>query len=106
MYVFDEADGNLRMVSDGSQRKGAAVWSKDGSRLSWSTTIKGSPDWGIVVADVQNPDSRKMVYRGQGANGQLLAYCVNAGGRSQLTCVVSIMSRWLRRSCLLALSPI
>ncbi|MDA3933488.1 MAG: S9 family peptidase [Gammaproteobacteria bacterium] len=67
VYVFDEADGNLRMISDGSQRKIAAVWSKDGSRLSWSTTIKGSPDWGIVVADVQNPDSRKMVYRGQGA---------------------------------------
>lgn len=72
VYVLDENSGSLSMLSDGSQRKGSPVWSDDGSRITWSTTIADAPDWAIVAASVDAAgelvaDSRSVVYRGDGA---------------------------------------
>jgi len=72
VFLLHETDGQLSRLSDGRQRKGAPVWSDDGNRIAWSTTIAESPDWGIVVAGVNAAgelvtDSRSMVYRGAGA---------------------------------------
>jgi len=71
VYLLHEETGSLHRLSDGSLRKIAPVWSNDGSRISWSTTIEGAPDWGIVVATVNAagelvPDSRRLAFRGTG----------------------------------------
>lgn len=67
VFVFDEATGTATLYSDGSQRKGGAIWSSDGDKIAWFTTIEASPNWGIVVADHGDPASRRMVYEGTGA---------------------------------------
>lgn len=71
VYLLHEETGTLHRLSDGSLRKIAPVWSDDGSRISWSTTIEKAPDWGIVVAAVNAAgelaaNSRSLAYRGTG----------------------------------------
>ena len=61
-YIFDRADGREKLMSDGAGRKGSIVWSEDGDRLAWFTTLEGTVR-GIVVADRANPESRRVVFQ-------------------------------------------
>ncbi|MEX0646099.1 MAG: prolyl oligopeptidase family serine peptidase, partial [Parvularculaceae bacterium] len=65
IYIFNRAEGRVSMISDGKGRKGSPFWSKDGSKLAFVTTLEGS-DYGIVIADVDNPQSQRVVFRGDG----------------------------------------
>ena len=65
IYIFDRAAGKASMISDGRGRKGTPFWSRDGSRLAFATTLEGT-EYGIVVADVDKPESQRIVFRGDG----------------------------------------
>ncbi len=65
IYVFDRTIAFARRLSDGVGRKGSVIWSPDGGRLAWYTTTGGSMR-AIVVAEVENPDSRQIVFTGDG----------------------------------------
>lgn len=65
IYVFDRAKGKASMISDGKGRKGTPFWSKDGAKLAFVTTLEGSV-YGVVVAEVDNPQGQRIVFRGDG----------------------------------------
>lgn len=65
IYVFDQAIAFARHLSDGVGRKGSVIWSPAGDRLAWYTTTGGSAR-AIVVAELEKPDSRKIVFTGDG----------------------------------------
>lgn len=61
IFTFDETTGSALMVSDGKGRKGAPVWSEDGEKLAWFTTVEGTTR-GIVLADKGAPESRRIIF--------------------------------------------
>ena len=61
VYLFDEEAGNATLLSDGQGRKGSVSWSNDGQKLAWFTTLEGTTR-GIVVADKDNPEQRRIVF--------------------------------------------
>lgn len=65
IYLFDRASGAATMLSDGKGRKGAPIWSVDGKKLAWSTTLDAGR-YGVVVGDPARPGERKSVFSGDG----------------------------------------
>ncbi|MEL7492004.1 MAG: alpha/beta fold hydrolase [Pseudomonadota bacterium] len=59
IYLFNEEAGRADLISDGEGRKGSVGWSNDGQKLAWYTTLEGTTR-GIVVADKDNPESRRV----------------------------------------------
>lgn len=52
IYSFDLQSGASTLLTDGSSRNGAAVWSNDGKRFAFFTTRRNGRDYDIHVADI------------------------------------------------------
>ncbi|MEO1309687.1 MAG: prolyl oligopeptidase family serine peptidase [Pseudomonadota bacterium] len=61
VFIFNRATGAATRISDGQGRKGGAVWSPEGDKLAWYTTLEGTTR-GIVVADEDAPQNRRIVF--------------------------------------------
>lgn len=65
VYLGSRQGGDTIMISDGMGRKGSLLWSPDGSRLAWRTTLEGA-ERGIVLYDLDKPGARKIVFAREG----------------------------------------
>jgi dipeptidyl aminopeptidase/acylaminoacyl peptidase len=66
VFVFDRRTGESRMVSDGAGRKTWPMWSPDGKRLAWSTTLEAGLH-GITILDLDANARPQTVFRGTGS---------------------------------------
>jgi dipeptidyl aminopeptidase/acylaminoacyl peptidase len=66
LYGMGLAGEPARFTEPGTRNQ-AAVFSKDGRLMAWSRAVRGSPDWAILTANPADPNSRRVVYQGQGS---------------------------------------
>lgn len=65
IFLFDQEAGVATLMSDGEDRKGAPLWSRNGEQLAWYTTLEGATR-GIVVAPADAPETRKTIFTNEG----------------------------------------
>ncbi|MEO1553602.1 MAG: prolyl oligopeptidase family serine peptidase, partial [Pseudomonadota bacterium] len=66
-YSFDMATGEVTQFTEPGTRNGGLAWSDDGGQVAWYRSTAGDPNWDILVADPQDPDSVRVVHEGEGA---------------------------------------
>jgi dipeptidyl aminopeptidase/acylaminoacyl peptidase len=54
-------------LTEPGTRNQAPVFSRDGRLVAWSRAVKGSADYAVLVADPNDPASRRVAYQGRGA---------------------------------------
>jgi dipeptidyl aminopeptidase/acylaminoacyl peptidase len=59
--------GEPQALTEPGTRNLTPVFSKDGKLVAWSRATKGSADYAILVADLADPASRRVVHQGRGA---------------------------------------
>ncbi|MBL8773179.1 MAG: S9 family peptidase [Phenylobacterium sp.] len=79
-YLRDLA-GRETLLTAPNTRNQAFQFSPDGRLVAWSQVTPGDPNYDIVVADPENPASRRVVHEGQGA---MSVNDVSADGRTLL----------------------
>ncbi|MDO9501761.1 hypothetical protein, partial [Falsiroseomonas sp.] len=62
-------DGSATQLREAGTRNQSPVFSKDGSLLAWSRAVRGSADYAILVADPNDPASRRVAWQGIGSVG-------------------------------------
>ncbi|MHA6287188.1 S9 family peptidase [Maricaulis sp. CAU 1757] len=67
LFVFDLDSGDVRRITEDETRNGSASWSDDGAHIAWYRSTEGDPDWDILVADADDPTSRRVLVEGEGA---------------------------------------
>lgn len=60
-------DGRSIQLTEPGTRNSAALVARDGGRVFWSRSIKGSGDYDILAASPTDPASRVVAHKGQGA---------------------------------------
>jgi dipeptidyl aminopeptidase/acylaminoacyl peptidase len=81
--------GPAQQITETGTRNLAPVFTKDGKRMAWSRSVKGSGDYAIFTADTSNPTSARLTYQGKGAiepedfsaDGATLLYTVGVSNR-------------------------
>ena len=68
-YMFDTTTGRAIQLSEAGTRNDGLDFSKDGSLAAWAVTRSGIVRRDIVVANPDNPASRRVVYSADGAFG-------------------------------------
>lgn len=69
VFSFDLANGNYKMLTDGSSSNGGVSWNNKGDKFSFFSTKRNGTDWDIYVADINNPENAEMVLSKGGAWG-------------------------------------
>jgi len=67
LYFFNEETGETIQFSDPETRVVSFDWSEDGSQIAWAISRADSPEWGIAIADSDDPSSRRIVFEEAGA---------------------------------------
>ncbi len=60
-------DGDEVQLTAPGTRNESFVFSKDGKTVVWSQVTPGKGDYDIMLAEVANPDGRRLVHKGKGA---------------------------------------
>lgn len=63
----DDRAGAPGLLTEPGTRNQSPVFSKDGELMVWSRAKKGSSDYSILAVDIDDPQSVRTVYEGQGA---------------------------------------
>jgi len=66
-YLYDLTSGSETQLTDPGVRNNSAIFSSNGATLVWSQPLGDSGDYGITVANPDNPLTRRIVYEGEGA---------------------------------------
>ncbi len=66
VYLFNRTANVMAQISDGAGRKGSLVWSRDGKKLAWYTTLEGAAR-AIIIADIEDVGRLHTVFSGKGA---------------------------------------
>ena len=66
-WLYDLASGETVNFTEEGTRNGSYLWSDDGARVAWFRSTAAEPDWDILMANPENPDSREVVLEGDGA---------------------------------------
>lgn len=74
-----DADGKTVQLTEPGTRNGSPAWSKDGSVLVWSRSVKGSADSDVLMRDAAG--AVKVIHKGQ---GQISPLAVSADGKTVL----------------------
>ena len=61
LYRFDFAEGRTTLLTDGKSRNTGALWSRDGSRLAWTSTQRNGKDNDVWVMDPDKPAEAKLL---------------------------------------------
>ncbi len=90
IFLFDPADGEARLISDGESRNSGLLWSHDGSRLAFTSTRRDGRANDIWIMAPDDPGSARMVAPAD--DGTLWAPIAfdRAGGRLLVQQYVSI----------------
>jgi dipeptidyl aminopeptidase/acylaminoacyl peptidase len=82
IYRYDVATATVQLLTDGKSRNQGVRWSRDGQRISYSSTRRNGRDADIYVVDPADPATTKMVLEVQG--GGWLASDWSPDGRQLL----------------------
>lgn len=63
LYLQDVNSGKQRRLTDGSARNTAPLWSTQGDRFAYSTTLRNGQDTDIYVYDMRSGDSHPVLER-------------------------------------------
>lgn len=69
LYTRAVDGGAAGQLTEPGTRNQSATFSRDGRLLAWSRASRGSADYAIMVADPQDPSSRRVAWQGTGAVG-------------------------------------
>lgn len=69
IFSFDLANGNYKLLTDGSSSNGGVSWNNKGDKFSFFSTKRNGTDWDIYVTDINNPENAEMVLSEGGAWG-------------------------------------
>jgi dipeptidyl aminopeptidase/acylaminoacyl peptidase len=68
-YLFDRATGRASQLTEAGTRNEGLRFSKDGKMAAWTVTRSGSPRRDVVVANPDQPTSRRVIYSANGGWG-------------------------------------
>jgi hypothetical protein len=80
-YLASARGGPEIQITEPGSRNQALTFSDDGRRLVWARVSRGDPNYDIMMMDVGDPSSRRVVHEGQGAIAPL---DISPDGRSLL----------------------
>jgi len=66
-FLYDMASGAETLLTDPEVRNGSAAFSANGNVMVWTRPLGDSGDYGITVANPDDPLTRRIVYEGEGA---------------------------------------
>jgi acetyl esterase/lipase/Tol biopolymer transport system component len=69
LYTRAVEGGAAGQLTEPGTRNQSPTFSRDGRLLAWSRASRGSADYAIMVADPQDPSSRRVAWQGTGAVG-------------------------------------
>jgi len=72
VYRFDNASGEVTLLTDGKSRNVAPVWSYDGQRLTYGSTRRNGNDVDLYVVEPANSKSDRMLTQLQGGGWEPL----------------------------------
>ena len=61
IFILDPQTGEHRMISDGTSRNGALIWSRDGQQIAYQSTRRNGRSNDIWVMNPSDPKSAQMV---------------------------------------------
>jgi dipeptidyl aminopeptidase/acylaminoacyl peptidase len=61
LYAFDPADGEHRMLTDGRSRNSNAVWSGDGARIAYTSTLRDGRSNDVWLLDYAHPQEPRIL---------------------------------------------
>ena len=65
-YRYDEASGEITLLTDGKSRNSLGVWSTAGDRMAYSSTRRTGKDSDIYVIDPADPKTNRLVLQVEG----------------------------------------
>ena len=68
-YLFDRKSGLAKAFTEPGTQNSGIRFTKDGKMVAWTVTRNGTAVRDIVVANPDDPTSRRLVYRGEGGFG-------------------------------------
>ncbi len=68
-FLYDLETGKTKQLTEAGTRNENLIFSKDGKKIAYSVSRSGSPTREIMVMDIDNPASAKMVYKADGGYG-------------------------------------
>ncbi|WP_428630838.1 prolyl oligopeptidase family serine peptidase [Sphingopyxis sp.] len=72
--IYAMKDGRLDLLTDGKSRNTFNAWSKDGSLLAYTSTLRNGRDSDIYVMDPRDPKTARMVAQVDGGGWALLDF--------------------------------
>ena len=66
LYRFDTRSSAITLLTDGHSRNTSPLWSRDGSRLAYSSTLRNGRDTDIYVMNPDDPKSARKVLEVEG----------------------------------------
>jgi len=72
VYRFDNASGDVTLLTDGKSRNVAPVWSYDGQKLAYGSTRRNGNDVDLYVVEPANSKSDRMLTQLQGGGWEPL----------------------------------
>lgn len=80
-HYFNRANGQTRQLTEAGTRNESLQFSDDGKMVAWSVSRSGSAEREITIMDVENPSSKRVIYR---ANGSWSVYDFSPDGKKLL----------------------
>ncbi|MCW5724204.1 MAG: S9 family peptidase [Maricaulaceae bacterium] len=68
-FLYDPATARAIQFTEDGTRNQSFAWSRDGSQMAWASAAWDQRDYGVWAADPANPQSRRMIFQGEGAMG-------------------------------------
>ena len=66
LYRYDLADGRSTLLTDGKSRNTGVRWSRDGTRIAWTSTRRNGRDNDVWLMDPQQPSQARLLAELQG----------------------------------------
>ncbi len=61
IFHFDLDTGAYKMLTDGTSRNGAMLWSNSGDRFIFFSTKRNGRDWDLYITDIERPEESEAV---------------------------------------------
>lgn len=68
VFVFDPANGESTMLSDGESRNGQVSWRRDGKAVAYQSTRRNGRSNDIWLTDIENPADSKLIMESPDGN--------------------------------------
>jgi len=68
VFIFDPANGESRMLSDGESRNSQLSWRRDGKSVAYQSTRRNGRSNDIWLTDIENPENSKLIMESPDGN--------------------------------------